>query len=174
MLFRSTSQTSPTSVTGSNSVINQPPPPGANITPIQSAITSVSVNVPPTQAQQQERQQDQKKTDGAVANVERKSGGDKKEAGKQVAAAAKEAAEKAKNATSLEAQAANQGLVVGLMGYVPGFTAYQNSLVPDINQINMARQYSKPNVDNASVQRRLNGANENKWREMVDSQYMGR
>ena len=74
-------------------------------------------------------------------------------------------------APTMEAQAATQGVVVGLMGYVPGFTAYQNSIVPDVNQVLVARQYSKPNVDNSSVQRRLNGANENKWREMVDSQY---
>ena len=121
--------------------------------------------------QQQERQQDQKKTDTEVAKVERKSSGDRKEIAKQVAGAARDAAEKSKNANSLEAQAATQGVVVGLMGYVPGFTAYQNSIVPDINQVLMAKQYSKPNVDNGSVQRRLNNANENKWRDMVDSQY---
>ena len=163
-----TSQTSPTSVTSSVSVL-APPPAAAAAT--QSAISSVSVTPAPTQAQQQERQADAKKTDSAVSSVERKAGGNKAEAAKAAAAAAKDAAEKSANATSMEAQAANQGLVVGLMGYVPGFSAYQNAIVPDVLSNAVARQYMKPPVDNRNAQRRLSGANESRWQEMVDSQY---
>lgn len=162
-----TSQTSPTSVIGPVSVIAPPPPPPA----VSTAISAVSVAPPPSPAQQQERQQDQKKTEGAVATVERRAGGDRREAGRQVAAAAKDAAEKAKNAASLEAQAAGQGLVVGLMGYVPGFSAYQNAIVPDALAQQVARQYFKPTVDNRSAQRQLSGTNDRLHREMVEQQY---
>ena len=49
----------------------------------------------------------------------------KKEA---VQTAAKAAAERSKKETTMEGQMKNQSLVVGLMGYVPGFDAYKNSL----------------------------------------------
>jgi hypothetical protein len=86
-------------------------------------------------------------------------------------AAAQEAAAAAASATTLEQQAATQGLVVGLMAHVPGFSAYQNAIVPDVLGAQVARQYHKPTVDNRSVQRQLSGSNEVRWKEMVDSQY---
>lgn len=162
-----TSATSPTSVIGPVSVIAPPPPPPA----VSSAINTVSVAPPPSPVQQQERQQDQKKTEGAVATVERRAGGDRREAARAVGAAAKDAAEKTKNAKSMEDQTANQGLVVGLMGYVAGFSAYQAATVPDALGAQVAKQYHKPTVDNRAAQRRLSGANEVRWQEMVDSQY---
>ena len=76
-----------------------------------------------------------------------------------------------KNATRMEDQVAAQGAVVNSMAFVPGFTAYQNSIVPDINQLRVARQYSKPPVDNDRTRRMLGGAQEKRWNEMVDSQY---
>lgn len=161
-----TSTTSPTSVISPISVV-APPKTAAT----ESAIASVSIVAPPTAAQQQERQQDQKKTDGAVATVERRVGGNRAEAARQVAAAAKDAAEKSKNATTIEAQVANQGMVVGLMGYVPGFSAYQNAIVPDVLAQTVARQYMKPPVDNRNNQRALSGANEQRWNDMVNMQY---
>jgi hypothetical protein len=112
-----------------------------------------------------------KKTDNAVASVEKKSGGNVADARKAVATAAKDAAEKSSNATTLEAQTATQGLVVGLMGYVAGFSAYQNSIVPDALAAAVARQYHKPTVDNRNAQRGLSGASDAKWRDIVDSQY---
>ena len=57
------------------------------------------------------------------------------------------------------------------MAFVPDFSAYQNALVPDINQLRMVRQYSKTPVDNDRTRRLLGGAQERKWNEMVDSQY---
>ena len=163
-----TSAVSPTSMTSTVSVINPP-----KTAEVDSAVKTVSVDVPLTQTQQQERQQDQKKTDGAVANVERRAGGNSANAKAAATAQAKELAKKAVEAPTMEAQAATQGLVVGLMGYVPGFSAYQNAIVPDVLGAQVARQYHKPTVDNRSAQRQLSGSNEYRWKEMVDSQYRG-
>jgi hypothetical protein len=155
----STSPTSPTSVVGPLSIINPPKAPA-----VETAIATVSINPPVPAEKQQEKQQETKKTEGQVARaVATAKGG--------VAAAAKDAAAKSANAKTMEEQAATQGVVVGLMGYVPGFTAYQNALVPDVLANAVARQYMKPNVDNRNVQRRLTGASDAKWQEMVDSQY---
>jgi uncharacterized protein involved in cysteine biosynthesis len=88
-----------------------------------------------------------------------------------VAKVQKEIAKEAQEAKTIEAQVATQGLVVGSMNFVPGFDAYKNALIPDTNALLMARQYQKPVVDNQRVQRRLSGANELRWQQMVDSQY---
>ena len=56
----------------------------------------------------------------------------------------KEIAKESKDAKTIEAQVATQGLVVGSMNFVPGFDAYKNALIPDINALLMARQYEKP------------------------------
>jgi hypothetical protein len=106
-----------------------------------------------------------------VASVERKAGGNSDAARKEATAQAKELANNAGRAATLEAQVATQGMVVGLMNFVPGFSAYQNAIVPDVLGAQVARQYSKPTVDNRSAQRQLSGSNEIRWREMVDSQY---
>ena len=147
-----TSATSPTSVT---SVISAP---SAATSPAAIAATTPV----PAPAPSAETKQEAKKTETAVAKAAAKGG---------AAAAAKDAAAAAANATSMEAQVATQGLVVGLMGYVPGFTAYQNAIVPDALAAQVARQYMQPNVDNRNAQRRLSGASDAKWQEMVDSQY---
>jgi hypothetical protein len=159
-----TSTTGVTSVTSVTSVINPPPPPGgsANTSPPPS---------PPPPAQAAAAATENKKTDGAVASVEKKSGGNQAAAKAAATERAKELANEAGKAATLEQQAATQGLVVGLMGYVPGFSAYQNSIVPDVNVVRMTRQYNKPVVDNRNAQRQLSGSNEAKWQEMVDSQY---
>jgi hypothetical protein len=141
----STDPTSPTSVT---SVLNPPKPPGVEM-------------VAPA-AKSAVKKEEQKKTDSQVAKALAKTNAE---------SAAKEAAAAAANATTLEQQAATQGLVVGLMAHVPGFSAYQNAIVPDVLGAQVARQYYKPTVDNRSVQRQLSGSNEVRWKEMVDSQY---
>ena len=138
---------------------------------------------PPTQvAAQQEQKQEQTKTEQKVADtVEKKmepsggsgggSGGNKSDMKAAVAKVQKEIAKEAQGAKTIESQVATQGLVVGVMNYVPGFDAYRNAIVPDINAILMAKQYEKPVVDNQRIQRRLSGANETKWQDMVNSQY---
>lgn len=165
----SSTSVSPASVT---SVLNVPPPPPPGVSPTAAAANSAGAPPPPPPpAKQEEKVQEQKKTDTEVAKVEKKSGNNSENAKKEVAAKAVEIAKNAGKAATLEAQAAQQGLLVGLMGYVPGFSGYQQAMIHDTNAIEVTRQYSKPVVDNRSAQRRLSGANESRWREMVDSQY---
>ena len=167
------STTSATSVTSVNSV-TAPPPPPVGVAPTAQATANASAPPPPPPpAVQQERAAEAKKTDGAVASVERKAGGNATNAKAAATEAAKELAKKAGEAATMEAQTATQGLVVGLMGYVPGFSAYQNAIVPDVLGAQVARQYHKPTVDNRSAQRQLSGSNEYRWKQMVDSQYRG-
>lgn len=161
----STSATSPTSVT---SVISAP----AATTSTAAAAAANPVPVAVTPAAAEAKATEAKKTDSAVASVEKKSGGNRENARAAATERAKELAKEAGSAATMEAQAATQGLVVGLMGYVPGFTAYQNSIVPDTMANAVARQYHKHTVDNRNAQRRLSGASETRWQEMVDSQYI--
>lgn len=169
-----TSTTSATSVSPASpvSVINSQPV-------AQNTVQQAAQPPAPTQTQvaaQQEQKQEQNKTEQKVANtVEKKmdSGakGDRQKMRDAVAKVQKEIAKEAQQAKSIEAQVATQGLVVGSMNYVPGFDAYKNAIVPDVNALLMAKQYEKPVVDNQRAQRRLSGANESKWQQMVDSQY---
>jgi hypothetical protein len=153
-----TSATSPTSVT---SVISKTEPAATAASPTAAATAAATTPAPPAPPSAAQKA-DAKKTEGAVAKAAARG---------NAAAAAKEAATASANAATLEAQAATQSLVVGLMGYVPGFSAYQNSIVPDTMANAVARQYHKPTVDNRNAQRRLSGASEIRWQEMVDSQY---
>ena len=158
---------STTSATSTTSVTSVIAPTTSTATSTATAAATAPVATPaPSPAAASE----QKKTDTAVGSIEKKSTSSA-DAKKQAADKAKEVAAAANSAKTMEDQAATQGLLVGLIGYVPGFSAYQNSLIPDTNALAMARQYSKPVVDNRSVQRRLTGASDSKWQEMVDSQY---
>ena len=117
-----------------------------------------------------EQKQENKKTDTAVASIEKKADskeGARKEAGEK----AKQVAKEAGGAKSMEQQMQSQTLLLGLMGYVPGFASYQNSMIRDLNGLEMMKKYGKDNVDNRSLLRRLNGSSESRWNEMVDSQY---
>ena len=145
------SVTDVTSPTSPISVLPQPP-----------SLSTLIAPAPPAKSTSAESAEDAKKTASAVA---------KAAAQGATAAAAKKALAAAAKAKTMEDQAAGQGLVVGLMGYVPGFNSYQNVLVPDTMGAEVARKYTKPNVDNRNAQRRLSGANELRWQEMVDSQY---
>lgn len=159
--------TSPASVT---SVIVSPPSPGTS--PVANATNAAAAPPPPLPpAKQEERAQEQKKTDNEVAKVERKSGGNQENARKEVAQKAKELAQNAGKANTMEGQVATQGLLVGLIGYVPGFAGYQQAILPDSNGLELALKYSKPVVDNRNAQRRLQGASDRLHNEMVDSQY---
>jgi hypothetical protein len=145
------SATDVTSLTSPISVLPQPP-----------SLSTLIAPAPPAKSTSAESAEDAKKTASAVA---------KAAAQGATAAAAKKALAAAAKAKTMEDQAAGQGLVVGLMGYVPGFNSYQNVLVPDTMGAEVARKYTKPNVDNRNAQRRLSGANELRWQEMVNSQY---
>ena len=158
------STTSATSVTSPVSVVNSAP----------SASTMNSASAPPPPpppGAAAEQKADAKKTEGAVASVEKKAGGNATAARAAATEKAKELAKDISRAATMEAQTATQGLLVGLIGYVPGFGAYQNSLVPDALGATVAKQYYKATVDNRSAQRQLSGANETRWKQIVDSQY---
>lgn len=169
-----TSVTSTTSVSPAAvvSVVKQPEP----MAPAAQVQQTQPQNPPPPQ-QQAQKQQEERKTENQVANkIEKNVGGggpkgDKEKMKDAVSKVQKEIAKEAKEAKTIEAQVATQGLVVGSMNYVPGFDAYKNAIIPDANALLMARQYEKPVVDNQRVQRRLSGANESRWQQMVDSQY---
>jgi hypothetical protein len=135
---------------------------------------------------QEERKIEERKTEGAVAAVEKEAGGkpdnktDNKDVGKPenrekvreaMVAKAKEIATDMSRATTIEAQTVNQAVVLGLISYVPGFSAYQNSNVPDTLGQAVARQYSRPNVDNRDAQRRMSQTSDTSYRQMVESQY---
>jgi hypothetical protein len=158
------STTSATSATSPVSVINAPP--------AASTMNSASAPPPPPPpGAAAEQKADAKKTEGAVASVEKKAGGNATAARAAATEKAKELAKDIGRAATMEAQTATQGLLVGLIGYVPGFSAYQNSTVPDALGATVAKQYYKATVDNRSAQRQLSGANETRWKQIVDSQY---
>ena len=92
-------------------------------------------------------------------------------AAKAAAEKADEAAAESATATTIEAQQAAQNLVMGLMGFNPAFSAYQNSIVPDVNAATMARQYNQPTVDNRRALRALSGASDRMHQDMIDQQY---
>ena len=158
------STTSATSVTSPMSVINA--------APAASTMNAAAVSpLPPPPGTAAEQKSDAKKTDGAVASVEKKAGGNATAARAAATEKAKELAKDIGRAATMEAQTATQGLLVGLIGYVPGFSSYQNSIVPDTLSAGVAKQYYKATVDNRYAQRQLSGSNEARWKQIVDSQY---
>lgn len=139
--------------------------------------TTMSQSTPVSQpAQKAEQKQEQKKTNNEIAKIENKADSkDTKSNREKVKEAmtekAKELANDMSKAATLEAQTANQGLVLGLMNYNPGFSAYANAIIPDTGGIEMARQYNKPVVDNRRALRALSGASDSLHQQMVDEQY---
>jgi hypothetical protein len=149
-----TSVTSPTSVT---SVLAPP-------MSTQTAVNSPSPKV-------EERGTEQKKSDTEVAKTERKSAGKPGDAKRGAEQRAKEIAQQAAKAATFEAQTAQQGALVSLMGYVPGFSGYQQANIPDIKAVDMAKSYYKPVIDNNKSRRLLQSASDRLHMEMVNSQY---
>jgi hypothetical protein len=156
----STSSTTSISPAATNSVVTPSAPAGSPMSQaMTTAATPAKESAPSTPTQQASSQQSGPRQQTREPDQ------------KQAEARARVASENMKNATRMEDQVAAQGAVVSSMAFVPGFSAYQNALVPDINQLRMARQYSKPPIDNNRTQRLLGGAQERRWQEIVDSQY---
>jgi hypothetical protein len=147
-----------------------PASPTSVLAPKDNTGGAMSGPAPAKETKQEEKPQE-KKTDSKMAALEKKSGGNKEDVKKELGEKSKQLADEVGKAKSLEAQQAVQGQIVGVMNFVPGFSAYSNAMVPDINALKMAKQYEKPVVDNRSVQRQLSGASDAKWQTMVDSQY---
>ena len=78
----------------------------------------------------------------------------------------------AENAKSMEEQTAQQEAVLGAMSFVPGFSAYQNSMIPDSPFYKPEQLYRNNRiVDNARAQRQLNVASDRIHLKMIDEQY---
>ena len=115
---------------------------------------------------------EQKATERAVARMlPRDTTGNAAAAASAAAEQAQEAVANSASATTIEAQQAAQNVVMGMMGFNPAFSAYQNAMVPDVNAAAMARQYNRPTVDNRRALRALSGASDRLHQDMVDQQY---
>jgi hypothetical protein len=152
--------TSPTSVSPA-SVISVIKPPAAPVAPAPSA-RSAAREAAQAAARAAEQKAEAKKTERAVGRAVAKTTSSQ---------AAQEAADASSSATTIEAQQAAQNLVLGLMGFNPAFSAYQNAMVPDVNAAVMGRQYNQPTQDNQRALRQLSGASDRIHQDMVDQQY---
>lgn len=165
-----TSTTSPTSVTSVTSVVSGGTS-GATTAVITSTLTqstTAATTTTPTTTTEA------KKTDNEVRSVTNTpaSGTTNRDTAKSRAeTVARQVAREASQAKTFEAQAATQSLVVGLMGFVPGFDAYGQARIVDVNAQQMARLYNRPPVDNRQALRRLTGASDRLHSDMVDQQY---
>ena len=99
---------------------------------------------------------------------EGKSSSEMKQAAQQKA---QEEMKKAEGAKSFEAQVATQVAVVNAIAFVPGFDAYQNTKIIDVNALQLQRQYGKDVVDNRRLGRGLFGPTDRLHQEMVNQQY---
>ena len=161
-LNATTSATSPTSVTSVTSVIT-----GGTTSAIIVDIASTSKQS--TTSTTATSSTEVKKTDTEIQSIT--SAGATSTARARAEAAARQAAKAVSDARTFEAQTATQGLVVALMGFVPGFDAYGTTRITDINAQQMARLYNRPNVDNRAALRGLTGASDRLHSDMVDQQY---
>lgn len=90
---------------------------------------------------------------------------------RQAAPAKVDPATQTESEKEFEQTVAAQAAAVNAISFVPGFSAYQNAIIPDTNALIMQRQYNKPTVDNARAMRRLNGASDILHQQMVEDQY---
>jgi hypothetical protein len=158
-----TSTTGVTSVTSSTSTVNKT----ETVTTVSNTVSSQPAQ-PTSTASSQSPTQETKKTDGEIKSV---ASGSANTAKARVEARAREVAQQSAGATTFEAQTATQGVVVALMGFVPGFDAYGTARITDVNGLQMARQYGRATVDNRAALRGLTGASDRLHSDMVDQQY---
>jgi outer membrane biosynthesis protein TonB len=90
---------------------------------------------------------------------------------RQAAPAKVDPATQTESEKEFEQTVAAQAAAVNAISFVPGFSAYQNAIIPDTNALVMQRQYNKPTVDNARAMRQLNGASDRLHQQMIDEQY---
>lgn len=161
-----TSTTSPTSVTSVTSVVS-----GGTTSATTAVVTSTSTQSTTTTTTSSTTTE-AKKTDAEVKTATSTSTASGTSSPKSRAeAVARQVAREASEAKTFEAQTATQSLVVGLMGFVPGFDAYGQARIVDVNAQQMARLYNRPTVDNRTALRRLTGASDRLHTDMVDQQY---
>jgi hypothetical protein len=161
-----TSTTSPTSVTSVTSVVS-----GGTTNATTAVVTSTSTQST-TSTTTGPAPAEAKKTDAEVKSATSTSTASGTSSPKSRAeAVARQVAREASEAKTFESQTATQSLVVGLMGFVPGFDAYGQARIVDVNAQQMARLYNRPTVDNRTALRRLTGASDRLHTDMVDQQY---
>ena len=158
-----TSTTGVTSVTSFTSTVNKT----ETVTTVSNTVSSQPAQ-PTSTASSQSPTQETKKTDSEIKSV---ASGSTNTAKARVEARAREVAQQSAGATTFEAQTATQGVVVALMGFVPGFDAYGTARITDVNGLQMARQYGRATVDNRAALRGLTGASDRLHSDMVDQQY---
>jgi hypothetical protein len=112
-----------------------------------------------------ETKKEEEKKDVAVAEKP------KAKSSKQAAPAKVDPATQTESEKEFEQTVAAQAAAVNAISFVPGFSAYQNAIIPDTNALTMQRQYNKPTVDNARAMRQLNGASDRLHQQMIDEQY---
>jgi len=119
-----------------------------------------------TEAKKEDKKEDKKES----STVEKP----KTNAARQAAIAAAtklDPATQTQSEKEFEQTVASQNAAVNAISFVPGFSAYQNAIIPDTNALKMQRQYNKPITDNARAMRQLNGASDRLHNEMVQQQY---
>lgn len=122
------------------------------------------------------------KTTAKAETSTRQSQSDKKEDNKQSSKEQKQTAiekakselKKAETANSFEGQVAVQRNVIEAMSFVPGFSSYAQSNIPDVLGRQLQKQYGRDVVDNRNVGRRLFGGSDRLHEEMVNEQYRKR
>jgi len=122
-----------------------------------------------TEAKKEDKKEDKKE--------EPKAEKPKENAARQAAIAAAtkpDPATQTQSEKDFEQTVASQNAAVNAISFVPGFSAYQNAILPDTNALLMRRQYDKPVVDNARAMRQLNGASDRMHQEMINEQYRTR
>jgi hypothetical protein len=112
-----------------------------------------------------ETKKEEEKKDVAVAEKP------KAKSTRQAAPAKVDPATQTQSEKDFEQTVAAQAAAVNAISFVPGFSAYQNAIIPDTNALTMQRQYNKPTVDNARAMRQLNGASDRLHQQMIDEQY---
>jgi len=119
-----------------------------------------------TEAKKEDKKEEKKES----ATVEKPKTNSARQAA--IAAATKpDPATQTQSEKEFEQTVASQNAAVNAISFVPGFSAYQNAIIPDTNALLMRRQYDKPVVDNARVMRQLNGASDRMHQEMINEQY---
>ena len=128
-----------------------------------------------TKTSSSQSQQSSQRTTARNERTESKSEANESKSNSEVKQArekkAKEEMRKAEQATSFEGQVAVQANVISAMSFVPGFSSYAQSNIPDILEKQIKKQYGKDVIDNRQAGRRLFGAADRLHQEMVDGQY---
>jgi hypothetical protein len=154
-----TSQTSVTSVVAPQQTTTSPTSPVAQ--------SQQPAPPPPPAAGGQQEQKPSGPTSARQALAERRQEAAKAEA----VAKGKELAKKMGDVKSMEDQVATQNLIVGAMGYTPGFDSYGKTTIPDAAFYRPYTVYNNQrNIDNRRVLRMFGGS-DSVHQQMVESQY---